>query len=198
MTECCISVTGINVWTFMITVEVHSVVCALSALYLAMCTHTQMSCNIYFNPYPSASAVLYIPLKPRGIAPRITAFCIVSVTVSSYGEQKNCDQQPWHSAYSCSVMSPYWKGFVTNNMLLKCLFLELSELFHWWLLCSYACSLWLLMLTSFNLYYIAFEVLEIKKNIETWCLVVCNYMELSCYSPTDLQLKMFSHIMHLN
>ena len=41
--------------------------------------------------------------------------------------------------------------------------LELSELFHWWLLCSYVCSLWLLMLTSFNLYDTTFEVLEIKK-----------------------------------
>lgn len=24
------------------------------------------------------------------------------------------------------------------------------------------------------------------------------YMELICYSPTDLKLKMFSHIMYLN
>ena len=24
------------------------------------------------------------------------------------------------------------------------------------------------------------------------------YMELSCYSPTNLKLKMFSHIMYLN
>ena len=76
MTECCISVTGSNVWTLVISVEVQSVVWALSALYLVTCTYTLVPSNTYFNPYSSASAVLYIPLKPW-----ITAFCIVSVTV---------------------------------------------------------------------------------------------------------------------
>jgi hypothetical protein len=75
--------------------------------------------------------------------------------VSSYSEQKDDDQQPWHSADSCSVRFQYEKGYITNK---------------WWVAtvnCSIggcctvnAYSSWLLMLTSLNLYDIAFEVLE--------------------------------------
>lgn len=35
---------------------------------------------------------------------------------------------------------------------------------------------------------------KFKKNFETWCLVVYNYVELSCYSSIDLKLEdFFSH-----
>lgn len=73
--------TGSDVLTLLISAQVHSLVYALCALYLATRTCTQMPCSTYFNPYTSTVTLPYIPLKPRRIAHYITAFHIVSVTL---------------------------------------------------------------------------------------------------------------------